>query len=60
MVLQGQIKDQLRATSQKSVLVVTDSNVPAGKLIEVIDQCKLAGAKDVGVATQSEAGGPTA
>lgn len=59
-VLQGQIKDQLRASSQKSVLVVTDSNVPAGKLVEVVDQCKLAGAKDVGVATEIEAGGPTA
>lgn len=58
-VLQGLLKDQLRASSQKSVLVVTDSKVPAGQLVEVVDQCKLAGAKDVGVATQIEAGGIT-
>lgn len=58
-VLQGLLKDQLRASSQKSVLVVTDSKVTAGQLVEVVDQCKLAGAKDVGVATQIEAGGIT-
>ena len=56
-VLQSLLKDELNQNSQKSVLVVTDTQVPAGKLIEVVDQCKLAGAKDVGVATQIEVGG---
>jgi len=56
-VLQSLLKDELNQSSQKSVLVVTDTQVPAGKLIEVVDQCKLAGAKDVGVATQVEVGG---
>jgi len=56
-VLQSLLKDELNQSSQKSVLVVTDTQVPAGKLIEVVDQCKLAGAKDVGVATQIEVGG---
>lgn len=56
-VLQSQLKDLLRASTQKSVLVITDTGVPSGKLVEVVDQCKLAGAKDVGVATQAEVGG---
>ncbi len=56
-VLQSLLKDELNQSSQKSVLVVTDTLVPAGKLIEVIDQCKLAGASDVGVATEIEVGG---
>lgn len=38
------------------VLVVTDTKVPAGRLVEVVDQARLAGAKHVGVATEQEAG----
>jgi biopolymer transport protein ExbD len=38
------------------VLVVTDENVPAGRLVEVVDQARMAGASDVGVATVEEAG----
>lgn len=38
------------------VLVVADTKVPAGRLVEVVDQARLAGAKNVGVATEQEAG----
>jgi biopolymer transport protein ExbD len=38
------------------VLVVTDEGVPAGKLVEVVDQARLAGAQSVGIATRKEAG----
>lgn len=55
-VLQGKVRDMIKMSSQKSVLVVTDKTVPAQKLVEVVDQCRLAGAKDVGVATEQEAG----
>ncbi len=55
--LQGRIRDALSQTSEKNVLVVTDDGVPAGRLVEVVDQARLAGAGNVGVATQSEAGG---
>lgn len=55
-VMQSKIRDMLRLSTGKSVLVVTDEGVPAGKLVEVVDQCRLAGAKDVGVATRKEAG----
>ncbi len=54
--IQGKMRDLLRASTERSVLVVTDEGVTADKLVEVVDQCRLAGAKDVGVSTQREAG----
>lgn len=55
-VIQSRVRDLVRGMTQKSVLVVTDESVPSQKLIEVIDQARLAGAEDVGVATVAEAG----
>lgn len=54
-MIQTQLKDLLEASTSDSVLVVTDEAVPAKRLIEVVDQARLAGA-DVGVATRAEAG----
>ncbi len=54
--IQSKLRDLLRMGSEKSVLVVTDLSVKAEKLVEVVDQCRLSGAKDVGVATIEEAG----
>jgi len=56
-VVQSRLRDMLKTKTPKTVLVVTDENVPSGKLIEVIDQARLAGASDVGVATAKEVGG---
>ena len=55
-VIQSRVRDLLKTKTQKSVLVVTDENVPSGKLVEVVDQARLAGATDVGVATEKEVG----
>ena len=55
-VLQSRIRDLISTSTSKSVLVVTDDGVPAGRLVEVVDQSRLAGATDVGVATVEEAG----
>ena len=55
-VIQSRVRDLIKGMTQKSVLVVTDENVPSQKLIEVVDQARLAGADDVGVATVLEAG----
>jgi len=55
-VVQSRLRDLLTASTGKSVLVVTDGAVPAGRLVEVVDQSRLAGATDVGVATVEEAG----
>lgn len=55
-VIQSRLRDLLRASTSKSILVVIDEGVPAGRLVEVVDQARLAGAEDVGVATELEAG----
>jgi biopolymer transport protein ExbD len=55
-VIQSRLRDLLKTQTQKSVLVVTDESVPSGKLVEVVDQARLAGADDIGVATGAEAG----
>ncbi|MBN2344248.1 MAG: biopolymer transporter ExbD [Deltaproteobacteria bacterium] len=34
---------------ERPVLVTADENAPTGKLVDVVDQCRLAGAKHVGV-----------
>jgi biopolymer transport protein ExbD len=52
--LQSKLRDMLRVSTDKSVLVVTDETVPAKTVLEVIDQCKLSGATNVGVATEQE------
>ncbi len=54
--LQSKLREMLRAATEKSVLVITDDTIPVEKLIELIDQCRLSGAKDVAVATQKEVG----
>lgn len=55
-VIASRVRDLLQGQTQKSVLVVTDEGVPAGRLVEVVDQARQAGADDVGVATRAEAG----
>jgi biopolymer transport protein ExbD len=55
-VIQSRVRDLLKGMTSKSVLVVTDANVPSQKLIDVVDAARLAGAEDVGVATVAEAG----
>jgi biopolymer transport protein ExbD len=55
-MLQSRIRELLSSATSRSVLVVTDRNVAAERLIEVVDQCRLGGADDVGVATTEEAG----
>ena len=54
-VIQSRVRDLLSASTGKSVLVIVDDGVPSGRLVEVVDQARLAGAEDVGVATEQEA-----
>lgn len=55
-MIQSRVKDQLSAGSASNVLVIADDDVPTRKLVEVVDDARLAGAEDVGVATEKEAG----
>ena len=52
--LQSKLRDLLSISTDKSILVVTDETVAAKLVLEVIDQAKLSGATDVGVATEQE------
>ena len=54
-MLQSRIRDRIGLTAAKKVLVISDGQVPSEKLIEVVDQCRLGGAEDVGVATELSA-----
>lgn len=54
--VQSRIRELLQADKTRPVLVVTDKSIPSELLIEVVDQCRLGGAQDVGVATDLEAG----
>ncbi len=55
-MLQSRVRELVESGGAPSVLVVVDRRVPAEKLLEVVDQCRLAGVADVGVATELEAG----
>lgn len=55
-MIQSRVRDALGGAGDKTVLVVTDRRVSAEKLVEVVDQCRLAGAKNIGVMTEAEAG----
>ncbi len=54
--IQSKVRDLLRTATDKNVLVITDDNIPVNKLIDVIDECRMAGAKDVAVSTTKEMG----
>jgi len=54
--IQGKLREMMRASTEKSVLVVTDDSISVDKLIDVVDQCRLSGAQDVAVATKKEVG----
>ncbi len=55
-MIQSRLRSLMQAAGSNTVLLVTDESVTARKLIEVVDQARLAGA-DVGVATEPEMGG---
>jgi biopolymer transport protein ExbD len=55
-MVQSRVRAFLETAGSTSVLVVVDRRVPADKLVEVVDQCRLGGAANVGVATLKEAG----
>jgi len=54
--IQGKLRDLLGSSTTKAVLVVTDSEIPVESVIDVIDECKMSGARDVAVSTTKELG----
>ena len=55
--IQSKLRDLLRSSTNKSVLVVTDSAIPVESVIDVIDEAKMSGADEVAVSTTKELGG---
>lgn len=54
--IQSKLRDLLRTVTEKSVLVITDDSIPVETLIDVVDECRMSGAKDVAVSTSKEMG----
>ena len=54
--IQSKLRDMLRSSTSKAVLVVSDTDIPVNRLIDVIDEAKMSGAKDVAVSTTKELG----
>ena len=48
-MVQTAVRDEVADDRERPVLVVADRRVESGRLIEVVDQCRLAGARNVGV-----------
>lgn len=48
------VQARLAEVEDPRVLVVTDRAVPADRLVEVVDACRLAGAAHVGVAVEAK------
>jgi len=54
--VQSKLRDLLRTETEKSVLVISDDTIPVETLIDVVDECRMSGAKDVAVSTSKEMG----
>ena len=48
-VVQDRVRSITLQHPERPVLVTADEDAPTGKLVDVVDQCRLAGAKNVGV-----------
>ncbi len=53
-MLQARMREIIASQRIKTVLVIADRRVETGMLVDIVDQCRLAGAQDVGVAVEHE------
>jgi len=54
--VQSKLRDLMRASTEKSVLLIADDTIPVERLIDLVDECRMSGAKDVAVSTTKEMG----
>lgn len=52
-----QVSQMRLKTPKAPVVIVADEGARAGMIVQVIDECRLAGATDVSLATRGEGGG---
>ncbi len=48
-MVQSRVRELLSQDAERPVLVVSDRRLETGRLVDVVDQCRIAGAKNVGV-----------
>lgn len=48
-MVQSRVRELLSENPDRPVLVISDRRLETGRMVEVVDQCRLAGAKNVGV-----------
>jgi biopolymer transport protein ExbD len=53
--LRSMLKQRLYERGDRTVVLVVDRDAPSGRLVEVMDECMLAGADKVAVAAREEA-----
>ena len=56
--LQSSVSDFVARERKKSVIVIPDAEVPARRLIEVMDVAKMGGANDVALAARKKSASP--
>jgi biopolymer transport protein ExbD len=52
--VRGLVREELLATPEKPVVIIADRHSENGVLVDVIDECKLAGARRISIATEKE------
>lgn len=52
--LQSKIREASKQSADSSILIITDEKVDVDRVIEVVDQARLAGISDIGIATSKE------
>ena len=53
-MLQARVREIISRQRIDTVLVIADRHIESGLLIDMVDQCRLAGARDVAVAVERE------
>jgi len=53
-MVQSRVRELLSQNPDRPVLVVSDRRLETGRMVEVVDQCRLAGASNVGVDVQQK------
>ncbi|MCX7703630.1 MAG: biopolymer transporter ExbD [Planctomycetota bacterium] len=46
------VREALRGMPERAVIIDSDKGAPVGKLVEVLDECRIAGAKKISVAAE--------
>lgn len=53
-MVESYVREHILRTGIDDVLIVSDRRAESGRLVEVVDQCRVAGAAEVGVAVEGE------